>query len=124
MEDDYPGMDTVSENTMPQEIEKGAFKGLASVWLLDGAIDTIKREVTQNGAVVGLYYSYGLYYNDGVNDKQDSSYYIRERNTLLQRSERKRLPATGMSGRSSLERISEASGKKLFRDAKVLKQSS
>ncbi|MCR5338831.1 MAG: leucine-rich repeat protein [Lachnospiraceae bacterium] len=76
MEDEYPGMDTVSENTVPEKIDKGAFKSLASVWLLDGSINVIKREISQNGAVVGLYYSYGLYYNDGVNDKQDSSYYM------------------------------------------------
>ena len=26
--------------------------------------------------MVGLYYSYSLYYNDGVNEKKDSSYYM------------------------------------------------
>ncbi|MCR5339465.1 MAG: hypothetical protein K6E75_13005, partial [Lachnospiraceae bacterium] len=76
MEKDYPSVHSISENTVPADIDKGRIKSLSSVRRVEGNVDEIKREISQNGAVVGLYYSYGLYYNDGVNDKKDSSYYM------------------------------------------------
>ncbi|MCR5339270.1 MAG: C1 family peptidase [Lachnospiraceae bacterium] len=76
LESDYPGIHTISENTLPDLIEAGRICDLSGILKIDGRIDEIKAAIRQGGAVTALYYSYALYYKDGVNEKMDSTYYM------------------------------------------------
>jgi hypothetical protein len=49
---------------------------LASVMAIEDDTEAVKAEIMGKGAVFALYYSYPLYYNDFVNDRGDSSYYM------------------------------------------------
>ena len=76
-ESDYPSMDTVSQNTvLPEEMEQTHICRLSAVRKISDGVEAVKNEIKQNGAVLALYYSYPLYYNDFVNDRMDSSYYM------------------------------------------------
>ncbi len=76
LEEDYLGIETISQNSVPEDIPAGRVWSLATIKNIEGSIDVIKQEIRQSGAVLGLYYSYGMYYNDLVNEKKDSSYYM------------------------------------------------
>ena len=69
---------TVSENTiaeMVSSLENAA--ELAVIYSIDaGDRDGIKDAIREYGAVCGLYYSYGAYYRDLVNEKGDTSYHM------------------------------------------------
>ncbi|MCR5337539.1 MAG: hypothetical protein K6E75_03180 [Lachnospiraceae bacterium] len=76
LEGDYPGIDTISENALPDMIDAGKICDLSSTKTIGGEIVDIKEAVRHSGAVTALYYSYALYYEDRVNDSLDSSYYM------------------------------------------------
>ncbi len=82
-----------TKQTVKQTKKKVKIKGI--IYTIKDGKATVKSAVTQKRK---------------VKIRQPSG--IRERNTLSQRSERGHFPATGMSGRSSLERTSVASGRK------------
>ncbi|MCR5338738.1 MAG: C1 family peptidase [Lachnospiraceae bacterium] len=77
-ESKYPMPESVSENTvMPTDGREECVKRLASVIRLrSDSVDDVKQAILENGAVAALYYSYGDYYKDAVNDQSDSSYYM------------------------------------------------
>lgn len=72
LEGDYPGIETISQNSVPEDIPAGGEWNLALVRNIEGDLDEIKQEIRKSGAVLGLYYSYGMYYNDLVNEKKDA----------------------------------------------------
>jgi C1A family cysteine protease len=76
-EEMYPAISTVSENcVMAENMEPDHVRTLASVKAVEADREAVKAEIEGKGAVFALYYSYPLYYNDFVNDRGDSSYYM------------------------------------------------
>ena len=76
-EEIYPAISTVSENCVMAEImEAEHVRTLASVMAIEDDREAVKAEIMGKGAVFALYYSYPMYYNDFVNEKGDSSYYM------------------------------------------------
>ncbi|MBR4759411.1 MAG: hypothetical protein IK078_04595, partial [Lachnospiraceae bacterium] len=76
-EDVYPAMSSVSENcVMTENMETEHIRSLASVKAVEDDKEAVKAEIMGKGAVFALYYSYPLYYNDFVNERGDSSYYM------------------------------------------------
>ncbi|MCR5338968.1 MAG: hypothetical protein K6E75_10455, partial [Lachnospiraceae bacterium] len=49
LEEDYPAVNTISENSVPKEIRQGRISSLSTVRKLEGGINEIKREIKQNG---------------------------------------------------------------------------
>ena len=76
-EEMYPAISTVSENcVMAENMEAEHVRTLASVMAIEDDREAVKAEIMGKGAVFALYYSYPMYYNDFVNEKGDSSYYM------------------------------------------------